>query len=397
VDELLWLLLQVGDREQLRVCLREIDVLVSLFARGRTNELLRFWTVVVGAKDKINAMSSAYLEALKAAADAAEMGAGNETKPMSLTRVAAIYEALGRFFRSMAYFDHASTPLERALELRESLDPDSAEVGRSLVQLAQLNAEWRKYSTAEALFRNALELFEGLYGAEHVEVAMALEAMALLYQRQGKHEVARPLQRRADSIKLKKRREKIEVARAQSAHRRFGDLTIAPTKGISETPIMNLASTASPKRSVIERQKQIASTFFNHGVRLCQQGKHGNALPLFQGALAVFESALGPSHPLVDKTLRNVALVKFHLGDLEAAAKFYKKAIDMRAKPNGLGGSELLTSSVEELDRQKLESGVVEAHAAKLSSDSRRSSSDTMSTVKVGDDNFGHHRAASTK
>ena len=48
---------------------------------------------------------------------------------MTLTRVAAIYEAMGRFFRDMAFFDHASTPLERALELRESLDPDSAEVG----------------------------------------------------------------------------------------------------------------------------------------------------------------------------------------------------------------------------------------------------------------------------
>ena len=155
-DELLWLLWRTGDRDQLRLRLRKIDVFVNLFARGRTNELLRLWSVVGsgggggssgggGAEDdKINALSAGYLEELKTAADAAEMGGGvggndedddddsddpSAADCMTLTRVAAIYEAMGRFFRDMAFFDHASTPLERALELRESLDPDSAEVG----------------------------------------------------------------------------------------------------------------------------------------------------------------------------------------------------------------------------------------------------------------------------
>ena len=92
------------------------------------SELLRFCSVVVGANDKVNALSITYLKELKKAADKAEMGGVDDTT-MSLTRVAAIYEALGRFFRCMAFFDHALRPLERALELRESIDPDSAEVG----------------------------------------------------------------------------------------------------------------------------------------------------------------------------------------------------------------------------------------------------------------------------
>ena len=275
------------------------------------------------------------------------------------------------------------------------------------MQLAQLNAEWRKYSTSEALFRNALELFEGLFGGEHAEVALALQSMALMYQRQGKHEIARPLQRRADSIKLKKRRERIEAARSQSAQQRKAeenDEVYCPTSvnlatnealNLSTKPFSSATLPSSPKRST-ERQKQIASTFFNHGVRLCQQNKHASAMPLFQGALAVFERALGPSHPLVAKTLRNLALVKYHLGDFEAAAKFYKNAIEMRECQNA--GNALLSSpSIEELDRRRLETEVAASAAAKICAESRRSSSDTMSTVKVVDESFGHQRAASTR
>ena len=86
----------------------------------------------VNVNDKINTLSVAYMEELKVASDAAE-GGGNEDDDenrMTVTRVAAIYEALGRFFRNMACFDRALAALERALELRESLDPDCAEVGK---------------------------------------------------------------------------------------------------------------------------------------------------------------------------------------------------------------------------------------------------------------------------
>ena len=135
------------------------------------------------------------------------------------------------------------------------------------------------------------------------------------------------------------------------------------------------STTTTTKPSVPERkQKQIASTFFNLGVRLCQQNKHANAQPLFQGALTVFEGALGPAHPLVAKTLRNLALVKYHLGEFEAAAGFYKRAIEME-EAEGRSGK------LEEVGRGVVDVGGGIVAVTKLGSDSRRSSSDRYYTV----------------
>merc|ERR1739838_963348 len=97
-----------------------------------------------------------------------------------------------------------------------------------------------------------------------------------------------------------------------------------------------------------------------------------------------FEGALGPTHPLVAKTLRNLALVKYHLGEFEAAAGFYKRAIEME-EAEGRSGK------LEEVGRGVVDVGGGIVDVTKLGSDSRRSSSDTMSTIKIGEESaFGH-------
>ena len=40
------------------------------------------------------------------------------------------------------------------------------------------------------------------------------------------------------------------------------------------------------------------------------QKKHEEALPLYQRALRVYEDTLGPSHPRVGETLKNLAVLR---------------------------------------------------------------------------------------
>ena len=81
----------------------------------------------------------------------------------------------------------ALTPLQRALELRETaLDPDHPSVAQSLHQVASLHAQQSKFVTAELLYKQALEIYEGAFGKEHFLVAKELDALAVLYQKQGK-------------------------------------------------------------------------------------------------------------------------------------------------------------------------------------------------------------------
>ena len=81
----------------------------------------------------------------------------------------------------------AITPLQRALEIRESaLDPDHPKVAQTLHQVASLHAQWNKFTTAEALYKQALDIYEGAFGSDHYLVAKELDALAVLYQKQSK-------------------------------------------------------------------------------------------------------------------------------------------------------------------------------------------------------------------
>ena len=61
-----------------------------------------------------------------------------KTEAITLSKIAEMYEALGRFFRDLGMLKEACNPLQRALELRETaLDPDHPVVAQSLHQLAR--------------------------------------------------------------------------------------------------------------------------------------------------------------------------------------------------------------------------------------------------------------------
>ena len=49
----------------------------------------------------------------------------------------------------------------------------------------------------------ALEIFKGAFGDDHDLVAREIDALAMLYQRQGKHELAEPMHQRALDIRKK--------------------------------------------------------------------------------------------------------------------------------------------------------------------------------------------------
>ena len=56
------------------------------------------------------------------------------------------------------FFLQALTPLQRALEIRETaLDPDHPSVAHTLHQMANLHAQWAKFPTAELLYKQVVD------------------------------------------------------------------------------------------------------------------------------------------------------------------------------------------------------------------------------------------------
>ena len=80
----------------------------------------------------------------------------------------------------------AVRPLQRALEIRESIDPDHPSVAQSFHLLGGLHGQWGKYATAEAYYKQALEISENAYAGDHPTVLKMLESLVVLYKKQNK-------------------------------------------------------------------------------------------------------------------------------------------------------------------------------------------------------------------
>lgn len=60
-----------------------------------------------------------------------------------------------------------------------------------------------KMVSSRGVHLQALEIFKGAFGDDHDLVAREIDALAMLYQRQGKHELAEPMHQRALDIRKK--------------------------------------------------------------------------------------------------------------------------------------------------------------------------------------------------
>ena len=78
------------------------------------------------------------------------------------------------------------------------------------------------------------------------------------------------------------------------------------------------------------------ATSLNNLAALYQaQGKYGEAEPLYQRALAIWEKALGPEHPDVATSLNNLAGLYYAQGKYEEAEPLYQRALAIWKRPWG--------------------------------------------------------------
>jgi tetratricopeptide (TPR) repeat protein len=62
------------------------------------------------------------------------------------------------------------------------------------------------------------------------------------------------------------------------------------------------------------------------------QGKYAEAEPLYHRSLAIYEKALGPSHPIVATTLENLAVLLTKTNRAAEAQALTARANEIRAK-----------------------------------------------------------------
>uniref|UniRef100_A0A3P9M5B9 Nephrocystin-3 n=1 Tax=Oryzias latipes TaxID=8090 RepID=A0A3P9M5B9_ORYLA len=346
-DELPWLLQQQDNKSKLQLSLLNLFVSQNLYKRGHFSELLAYWQYV--GKDK-SSMAAEYFDSLKRYEKSCE----NED---SMTKLANLYETLGRFLKDLGLTGQAVAPLQRSLEIRETaLDPDHPSVARSLHQLAGVYIQWKKYGNAEQLYRQALEISENAYGAEHASVARELESLAMLYQKQNKYEQAEKLRKRSVKIRQKTARQKGHMYGFSLLRRRalqLEELTLGKdsadcAKTLNELGVLyylqnNLdAAKVFLTRSLEMRQRVLgpdhpdcAQSLNNLAALHTERRDYDLAENMYERALEIRKKALSPDHPSLAYTLKHLAMLYKRRGKLAKAAPLYELSLEIREKSFG--------------------------------------------------------------
>ena len=80
---------------------------------------------------------------------------------------------------------------------------------------------------------------------------------------------------------------------------------------------------------------RLASTLRNLALLYRLQGRYGEAEPLIQRALTIWENAFGPENPAVAAALNTLALVRHDRGHVAEAERLYRRALAIRIKARG--------------------------------------------------------------
>ncbi len=235
---------------------------------------------------------------------AIDKAASGRTTP----NVAVNLNNLAALFRTPTASPRPSRSMRRALAIDEAaLGPDHPDVATSLNNLAGCFRTRNRPGEAEPLYRRALDIHEKAFGPDHPNVGTSLNNLAALLQdtqppRRGRAALSpRPRHRRGRPRAGPPRGGQPQQSGRCSGHERLARpsrFMNAPSlsRGLPEPP-----QCAQPQQSGRAAAARTAA----------------EAEPLYERAMAIFETSLGPDHPHTKTVKANYERFKAKRGDKE--------------------------------------------------------------------------------
>ncbi|HEY7116283.1 MAG TPA: tetratricopeptide repeat protein, partial [Tepidisphaeraceae bacterium] len=237
---------------------------------------------------------------------------------------------LGDVYRDLGDFKQAEGMLRRALQLeRERFGAQHGEVAVALNSLAEVLLSQRRLDEAESLHRQALEIRRAVYGPNDPLVAESLDHLALVLHRQWKNAEAEPLYREALAIR----------------RQAFGDQDLAVAESLSnlatllrvegqldESESMHREALAIRRKRLGNEHPDVAISINGLGNVLRDQGKLDEAETMLREALAIRRKIYPPAHPYVVQSLRHLAFTLFWRGKRSEADALLDQAVALQHK-----------------------------------------------------------------
>ena len=183
--------------------------------------------------------------------------------------------------------------LKQAIVLQTKFQKLEA-LATSLNNLAVLYDNQGRYSEAELLYLDALEMRRRLFTGDHPDVASSLNNLAGLYYKQGRHSEAEPLY--LDALEMRKRLFTGDHPDVASSLNNLALLYNNQGK-YSEAELLYLEALEMRKRLFTCDHPDVANSLNNLAYFYYNQGKYSEAEPLCLDALAMSERTLGANHP----------------------------------------------------------------------------------------------------
>lgn len=192
------------------------------------------------------------------------------------------------------------------------------------------------YKEAEALYKRILEIIEELNGTEDPEIAIILNELAHLYNKQGRYKEAEPLFKRALEIM----EEKLEMKHPYRVNLLSNIGRFYNDQGRYEEaePLFKRALEIEDKiKGDVKwgKYERMAVTFNDYGL-LCQAlGRYEEAEALFKKSLDISEEVHGAKHPDNIGSLNNLANLYINQEKYDKAKLLLKKAFKLCQKMLG--------------------------------------------------------------
>ena len=233
-------------------------------------------------------------------------------------------------------YEDAIPIAEKVLAIREkALGPDHPDVARSLNNLALLYDNLREYLKAEPLYKRALAIWEKSYGPDHSDVALTHDNLAALYRNLGDSAKAELLIKRATAIREQKTKTvEGDLDEAKAFNRQVLKLH---NQGRYEDAIPIAEKVLAIREKALGPEHIDVAQGLNNLAELYRStGDYSKAEPLFKRALAIDKKALGPGHPRVGNTLYNLGMLYKSLGNYSETVLHFEKALAIGEKTLGL-------------------------------------------------------------
>jgi tetratricopeptide (TPR) repeat protein len=251
---------------------------------------------------------------------------------IAMSKLASLYTQAGRLEEVWPLGDKILAKAEKLL------GPDSPNIVGQLEAVASFRAMQGRYAEAETLRKRGIAINERAFGGDSLNVALSLQGMASLFRLQNRNDEALTFAKRALEIASRK----LSPTDAQRAIflSQVADIHMSARRYEMAEPLLisalGIVEKAAGVNALVAGMQQIQ---YLQSIGLCYQGqgRHAEARPFIDRAIATSSKLLGADHFMTGAMLATLAIQLIDQEQFDDAERLLKQALPISERHGKLG------------------------------------------------------------